>query len=119
MTLTRVYRVARSEALGLAKGSSRVEEGRGDLGAVRPSSRFPSPLIEPDVRISRIRLSDRLHGKTHDIAVFVFAVELPRERLELLALLGSSPIASPQLLREHARSEGPSLHRHYPASSVL
>jgi hypothetical protein len=25
--------------------------------------RFPSPLIKPDVRISRIRLSDRLHRK--------------------------------------------------------
>jgi hypothetical protein len=31
-----------------------------------PSLRFHSPLIEPDVRISRIRLSDRLHLKAHD-----------------------------------------------------
>ncbi len=29
------------------------------------SLRFPSPLIEPDVRISRIRLSDWLHLKAH------------------------------------------------------
>ncbi len=27
--------------------------------------RFPSPLIKPDVRISRIRLSDQLHRKAH------------------------------------------------------
>ena len=46
--------------LGLVKNSSRVEERRGDLGAVQPSFRFLSPLIEPDVRISRIRLSKRL-----------------------------------------------------------
>ncbi len=40
----------------------RVEDGRGCSGRPRASwSRFPSPLIEPDVRISRIRLSDRLH----------------------------------------------------------
>jgi hypothetical protein len=42
----------------------RVEEGRGSLGhAATP--RFPSPLIKPDVPISSIRLSDRLHRKTH------------------------------------------------------
>ncbi len=33
--------------------SSRVEEGRGGLGHVA-SLRFPSPLIEPDVRICRV-----------------------------------------------------------------
>ena len=40
------------------------------MGAVatRASSRFPSPLIEPDVRISRIRLSDRVHRQTHGAA---------------------------------------------------
>ena len=27
--------------------------------------RFPSPLIKPDVRFSRIRLSDWLHRKAH------------------------------------------------------
>ena len=37
------------------------------MGAVAAhvSPRFPSPLIEPDVRISRIRLSDRVHRQTH------------------------------------------------------
>jgi hypothetical protein len=36
-------------------------------GAVPPfATRFPSPLIKPDVRISRIRLSDWLHeGSRH------------------------------------------------------
>ena len=42
----------------------RVEEGRGGLGRLA-SPRFPSPLIEPAVRISRIRLSDWLHLKAH------------------------------------------------------
>jgi hypothetical protein len=28
--------------------------------------RFPSPLIEPDVRISRIRLSDWLRHEPHE-----------------------------------------------------
>jgi hypothetical protein len=40
------------------------------MGAVawglRPSPRFPSPLIKPDVPISGIRLSDRLHRNARD-----------------------------------------------------
>jgi hypothetical protein len=40
--------------------AGRVEDGRGNLGH-SASPRFPSPLIKPDVRISRIRLSDWLH----------------------------------------------------------
>ena len=39
------------------------------MGAVAwglwPALRFPSPLIEPNVPISRIRLSDWLHRKAH------------------------------------------------------
>ena len=42
----------------------RVEDGRGSLGHVA-TLRFPSPLIEPDVRISCIRLSDWLHREAH------------------------------------------------------
>src|SRR3954449_9138563 len=46
----------------------RVEDGRGSLShAATP--RFPSPLIEPDVRRYRIRLSDGLHRKAHGEAV--------------------------------------------------
>ena len=40
--------------------AGRVEEGRGGVEA-EPKARFPSPLIKPDVRVSRIRLSDGLH----------------------------------------------------------
>src|ERR687897_1233028 len=40
----------------------RVEEGRG--GRLR-QLRLPSPLVKPDVRISRIRLSDWLHREAH------------------------------------------------------
>src|ERR1700730_6829700 len=50
--------------------SGRVEEGRGCL-SLWQSLRFPSPLIEPDVRISRIRLSDQLHLKAHGGGVLV------------------------------------------------
>ena len=42
----------------------RVESRRGAVAARSPL-RFLSPLIEPDVRISRIRLSDRIHRKAH------------------------------------------------------
>jgi hypothetical protein len=42
----------------------RVEDGRGSLGHAA-TLRFPSPLIEPDVRISRIRLSDWLRREAH------------------------------------------------------
>jgi len=42
----------------------RVEEGRGGLGHAA-TLRFPSPLIKPDMQISRIRLSDWLHRKAH------------------------------------------------------
>jgi hypothetical protein len=43
-----------------------VESREGAVAwAVAASLRFPCPLIKPDVRISRIRLSDWLHGKAH------------------------------------------------------
>ena len=45
--------------------NGRVEDGRGSLGHAA-TLRFPSPLIEPDVRISRIRLSDWLHHEAHE-----------------------------------------------------
>ena len=84
-----------------------------------PSLRFHSPLIEPDVRISRIRLSDRLHGKTHDRQSSSCRRSLLGSVWRFVVLLGSSPIASPRLLHKRARSEDPSLHRRYPASTVL
>ena len=43
-----------------------VESRKGAVAwAVTASLRFPSPLIKPDVRISRIRLSDWLHLEAH------------------------------------------------------
>ena len=46
------------------RGARRVEDGRGGLGHAA-TLRFPSPLIKPDVRISRIRLSDWFHRTAH------------------------------------------------------
>jgi hypothetical protein len=42
----------------------RVEDGRGGLGHAA-TLRFPSPLIKPDVRIARIRLSDWFQPAAH------------------------------------------------------
>ncbi len=47
--------------------SGRVEDGRGGLGH-SASPRFPSPLIERSMRISRTTLSDWLHRNAHDEA---------------------------------------------------
>src|SRR3954466_5975480 len=46
------------------RGARRVEDGRGGLGHAA-TLRFPSPLIKPDVRISRIRLSDWFQPAAH------------------------------------------------------
>src|SRR6266849_3066210 len=46
------------------RASRRVEEGRGIETDWSPT-RFPSPLIKPDVPVSSIRLSDRLHQLAH------------------------------------------------------
>ena len=59
----------------------RVEDGRGSLGHAA-TLRFPSPLIEPDVRISCIRLSDWLHREAHG------ARDQGRRSSSLHALLG-------------------------------
>ena len=45
--------------------AGKVEDGRGSLGHTA-TLRFPSPLIEPDVRCYRIRLSDWFHREAHD-----------------------------------------------------
>src|SRR3954468_7665594 len=49
---------------GVRVDGGRVEDGRGGLGHVA-TPRFPSPLVKPDVRITRIRLSDWLHREAH------------------------------------------------------
>src|SRR6185312_12968680 len=52
-------------AVAHVRGSyGRVEDGRGSLGH-SATLRFPTPLIEPDVPISGIRLSDWLHLEAH------------------------------------------------------
>ena len=106
------------------------------MGAVAwglwPSLRFPSPLIKPDVPISGIRLSDWLHRRLTAVGVDLMSCD-DTSRLSLrlaiqLSLTGpdrsrclqahrQSP--SPRHLRKHARSQGPFLRRHYPASTVL
>ncbi len=70
---------------GVAEGRFMVESGCGAVAVgsahlfpplssggasiAEPLLRFLSPLIEPDVRISRIRLSDWLHLKARGTAV--------------------------------------------------
>jgi len=54
---------------GLGAISRPVESKMGAVaGGLWPSPRFPSPLIEPEVPISGVRLSDWLHRKAHDAA---------------------------------------------------
>ena len=92
--------------------------------------RFPSPLIKPDVRISRIRLSDWFHhghtaGGRHERHPYPQFTLAPRYSLleKLLVSCGAlwACAKSPTLafFNKHTRSQGPSLHRHYPASTVL
>ena len=84
--------------------------------------RFHLPLIEPDGRISRIRLSDGLHRQAHDHAsrcnLRMTVKSLPG-RSGSLVLLGRSQSQSLCPFRQRARSEAPLLHRHYPVSTLL
>jgi len=63
---------------------SAVESRTGAVSTLR-SLRLPSPLIKPDVRISRIRLSDRLHCPAHGDTNgrLRLAVQLPRRSSDL------------------------------------
>ena len=45
--------------------ASRVESSGDAVRRWTPAFRFHRPLIEPDGRISRIRLSDQSHGFAH------------------------------------------------------
>src|SRR6516225_2406146 len=109
----------------------RVEDGRGSLGHAA-TLRFPSPLIEPDVRISRIRLSDWLHRQAHETRHEPQASSLRRALFLRLAtqlslkdpdhsrcLQAHRQSPSPRHLRKRTRSQGPLLRRHYPASTLL
>ena len=84
--------------------------------------RFHLPLIEPDVRISRIRLSDGLHRQAHDRALrrsLRRTVKSLPGRSGSLVLLGRSQLQSLCPFHHRARSEAPSLRRHYPVSTLL
>ena len=103
-----------------------------------PWLRFPSPLIKPDMRNYRIRLSDWIHLKAHAgqqvlsvkktdgcLANAPCAVQL-RLRVKLSPkisnLLGGCrprPLTWSRLLQKRSRSKGPFLHRSYPVSTVL
>jgi hypothetical protein len=98
-------------------------------------ARFPSPLIEPDVPISGIRLSDWLHRMSFGSSVHAgvlsgsgskgSALDLRYSFLSLkdpdLNRCFEAHRQSPDPLRrrKRTRSQGPSLHRSYPASPVL
>src|ERR1700738_2735639 len=65
--LQNVVQTQRSPELILKKlsgfSTARVESMMGASTAPEGPPRFPSPLIKPDVRISRIRLSDWFHRR--------------------------------------------------------
>src|SRR5262245_40348769 len=105
------------------------------MGAVLealPIARFPSPLIEPDVPISGIRISDWIHRMSSGIGsqasvshgrgprlCLSLAIKLPLKDPDLFRCCQAhrqSP--DPLRLRKRSKSRGPSLHRSYPASSV-
>src|SRR5450631_2637523 len=67
LTLAGFSRPRRFSSLQKPSILCRVEEGRGSVEALSQWPRLPSPLIKPDVRISRIRLSDRFHREAHDV----------------------------------------------------
>ncbi len=88
-----------------------------------PSPRLLPPLIEPYVRISRIRLSDQVHsGGMHDVASSRLAFR-HSFRCSVWIFSGVARLIvnrlDPVLLRPHPGTRAPSLHRHYPASAVL
>ena len=107
----------------------RVEDGRGSLGHAA-ALRFPSPLIEPDVPISGIRLSDWFHRETHgeagaasvvSAAGFLLRLSIqlsPKDPDRSWCLQAHRQSPSPRHLQKHTRSQGPLLCRHYPASTL-
>jgi hypothetical protein len=108
--------------------SSRVEERRGTAQAFR----FPSPLIERSMRISRTTLSDWFH-RGHTTAGHMsvhhahvrLGVATPRHSLLgrfQVSFSGLQAHANPHtvtLFDKHTRSQGPFLHRRYPTSTVV
>jgi hypothetical protein len=67
---------------------SEVESRTGAVATLK-SLRLPSPLIKPDVRISRIRLSDRLHRPAHGDTrgCLRLTIQLPRKSSDLCGVV--------------------------------
>jgi hypothetical protein len=69
------------------------------MGAVAwgrwPAPRFPSPLIEPEVPISGVRLSDWLHREAHDAATSWQAFEAQHPTLPMQYGKGEPVVAAP------------------------
>jgi len=78
-----------------------------------PCFRCHTPLIEPDVRICRIRLSE----KTHTIHCIVTPSATSENNWGVIRLLPISLSIVASCVRLQLKP--PSLHRSYPASSVL
>jgi hypothetical protein len=87
----------------------RATQEQPESGHVAPSGRQRGPKARPgsgeDAGSVRLNLS--------------LAIQLLREHLDPFWCVRLAPITSPLLLLKHTRSQGPFLHRHYPASSVL
>jgi hypothetical protein len=82
---------------------SGVESRTGAVATLK-SLRLPSPLIKPDVRISRIRLSDRLHRPAHGDTRgrLRLAIQLPRK--------SSDPVGVVRLIANHLSSTSSKAH---------
>ncbi len=65
---------------------SGVESRTGAVATLR-SLRLPSPLIKPDVRISRIRLSDRLRWPARGEVPLRLAIQLSRKSLDAFGVV--------------------------------
>ena len=81
-----------------------------------PCFRFHTPLIEPDVRICRIRLSRRRLTQLPE-PLHVTPSATSENSSGVIRLIANLPFCR-RFLRPPS-TEAPSLHRSYPASSVL
>jgi len=79
-----------------------------------PCFRFHTPLIEPDVRICRIRLLEKTHAMAKPLHVTPSATS--ENNSGATRLIANLPFRR-RFLRPPS-TEAPSLHRSYPASSV-
>src|SRR6516225_8636307 len=125
----------RSPPSGFGMDTRRTGSGR--YAFETSSSRSPaSHLSRPDASIAvKVIWSGQRIGMTQDVLAVDLVVEQVeaegRLRLRLaiqLSLKGPDLLRccqahrqspSPHHLRKHTRSQGPSLHQHYPASTVL